>query len=211
MYCGTSTAHCPLAVWHCTAGSHACCPRQCGSVPVYRRSSTARCPKVVWQCTAGVPLPTGPRQLQEFLPTAPRQCGIFPQKFHCPLPQGSEGVCRRSSTTHCPKAAARVLAHCPKAVWRCTAGVPLPIAPRQCGIFPQKFHCPLPQRSEVMTRRSSTAHCPKAVWQCTVGVPLPTTPRECGIFPQKFHYPVPQGSEGVCRRRSTTHCPKATA
>ena len=36
------------------------------------------------------------------LPTAPGQCGSFPQGFHCPLPLGSAAVYCRSSTGHRP-------------------------------------------------------------------------------------------------------------
>ena len=170
------------------------CPLPQGSVAVHRRSSTTHCPEAMRHFPVEVPLPTAPRQRgslqKEFHCTLPQgnrrsssplpqgSVAVYrPQEFHYPLPRGSAAFSHKSSTAHCPKAAARVLAHCPKAVWRCTAGVPLPIAPRQCSIFPQKFHCPLPQSSEVMTRRSSTAHCPKAVGQCTEGIALPTAPR----------------------------------
>ena len=70
------------------------------------------------------------------------------------------------------------------------AGVALPAAPRPWGRALQKFHCLLPQGSEIGHCRScaapcpqgsgakhcrnSTAHCPQAVGQSVAEVPLPT-------------------------------------
>ena len=84
---------------------------------------------------------------------------------HYPLPQGSEAVCRRSSSAHCPKAVCgRVpTAHCSLAVQQCTKGVPLPTAPQQCGHAQKEsqkeFHCPLPQGTEAVYGGSSPTHC----------------------------------------------------
>ena len=49
------------------------------------------------------------------MPTAPRQWGSALKEVHCPLPPGSEAVCCRSYT-----------AHCPQAVEQCIEGAPLP-------------------------------------------------------------------------------------
>ena len=187
-------------------------PRQCGSapqefhcplpqgsaavvttgvaLPTAHRQCSSVCPKAVRQCATGVPLPT-----------APRQCGSVPHESHCPLPSGSVAVSRRSSTTHCPQAVRQcsVFHRSSTAqVRRCTAGFPLPTAPRQwsvycrrsaahnprqCGSVPQEFHWPLPLGSVVEYRRRSTGHYPKAVWWSTAGVPLPTAPRQSGGVP----------------------------
>ena len=54
------------------------------------------------------------------------------------------------------------------------AGVALPRAPRHWGSALQELHCLLPEGSEAVHCRNSTAHCPQAVRQCIAGVALPT-------------------------------------
>ena len=86
--------------------------------------------------------------------------------------------------------------HCPllRAVRQCNAAVAPPTNPRQCGgavkelhchTAPgqcdsalQEFHCPLPQGSEAVHCRNSTAHSRQAIRQCIARVPLPTAPRQ---------------------------------
>ena len=51
----------------------------------------------------------------------------------------------------------------PRAVQQCTAGVPLPFAPRRCGGVLREYHRPLPQGTAAQCHGQSTAHCPKAV------------------------------------------------
>ena len=105
------------------------------------------------------------------------------QEWHCLLPEGSEAVCCRSCT-----------AHCPQPVRQCNAGAALPTVPRQCGSVLQEVHCPLPPGSEAVHCRSCTAHCP----------------RQSGSGLQEVHCPLPPGSAAVHCRSSTAHCPLPT-
>ena len=99
------------------------CPLPLGSLAVCSMRPTDQCPKASWQCAASVPLP------------------------------GTQGtVCDKSSTAHCPKVPSptpeqsgsvtqEVTAHCPKAMRHCVTGVPLPIAPGECGYVWHEYHC----------------------------------------------------------------------
>ena len=73
----------------------------------------------------------------------------------------------------------------------------------------QELHCPLPQGSEAVYSRSSTAHCPEALRQCIAEVALPTAPRQWGSALRKAHCPLPPGSGAVYCRISCAHCPQA--
>ena len=54
----------------------------------------------------------------------------------------------------------------------------------QRGSLQKEPHCPLPQCSEAVYRRSPGAHEPQVVRQRRGGVPLPTAPRQCGSVQQ---------------------------
>ena len=134
-----------------------------GSEAVYRRSSPSLCLKVGGQRTKDDMLPTAPMQCgrvpQELrrplppgtvtaglqVPTAPqvvRQCTARA----APVAAPTQCECR-SSTAQCPRVVQQYrrssVAHCPKAVRQCIDGVPLTIAPQQCGIELKESHCPL--------------------------------------------------------------------
>ena len=150
------------------------------------------------QCIAGVPIVRQrPPPGQDSRP--PSWWGRALQEFHGPLPPGGVALHCRSCTAHCPQAA-----------WQCTAGVALPIAPRQCGSALQglrslgsdRLLCrtPRPPSWGAAHCRNSTAHRRQAVWQCTAGIALPNAARQCGSALQELHCPMPPGSVAVhCR------------
>ena len=101
-------------------------------------------------------------------------------------------------------------ARCPWAVWRCSARVPLPTAPRQCGTVFHGFHVPRPttlrHKGGVMQKfrrplslggaaeycRSFTAHYLQTLGQCAAKIPPPAAPSRCRSVSQMFYRPLPQ-------------------
>ena len=66
------------------------------------------------------------------------------------------------------------MVNCRTALGQCAVEIPLYTVSLPSGSGQRNsFRCPLPQGSDAVNPRRSTAHCCKAVGQCTEGVPLP--------------------------------------
>ena len=67
----------------------------------------------------------------------------------------------------------------------------------------------MPQGSDAVYCRRSTAVCPQAVRQCIARVSLPAAPTHWESALKELNCPLPPGNEAVYCRRSTAHCPQA--